>query len=97
MQLLKLQQKFYIIGSMNEYGQKLNGANMNELKKIYFRVKSQSGDFKNTLELSFTGDELFHLIIQIQQVYNAELVTPEDIKWVNKLLYYIQPFPAGAA
>lgn len=70
---------------------------MNEvLKKIYFRVKSQSNEFKTDLGNAFTGDELFKLTVDIQSVYSAGYQPlPEDEKWVKKLINYVQPFPEG--
>jgi|TARA_R110000782_G_scaffold135999_2_gene228433 hypothetical protein len=67
---------------------------MDELKKIYLRVKSQTNDFKTPVGNSFTGDELFSVTMAIQALYSAGYqVLPEDVKWSAKLLGYLQPFP----
>ena len=60
---------------------------------MYLKVKSQSNGFKYTLGDTFTGDELFHLIIKFQSLYEVALVTPEDKKWMDKLISFLGPFP----
>ena len=66
---------------------------MDELKKIYLRVKSVSNEFKNPLGECFTGNDLYATIVKFQSVYQADQVKPEDAKWVNKLINYLEPFP----
>ena len=66
---------------------------MNELKKIYLRVKSLSNEFKNPLGECFTGNDLYAIIVKFQSVYQADQVKPEDAKCVNKLINYLEPFP----
>lgn len=66
---------------------------MENLKKLYFKVKVQSREFKIPLGETYTGDELFYTILEFQKNYTGEEVPAEDQKWFNKLVYYLGPFP----
>lgn len=64
-----------------------------KLKTIYFNVKKISSEFKEPLWECFEGNELYHLIIQIQKLHvQLPYIGHNDMKWLNKLLIYIEPF-----
>jgi hypothetical protein len=65
---------------------------MNELKKLYFRVKSLSGEFKKPLDVSFTGNELFEVITQFKAL-DLSQATDEDTKLATKLTKYLETNP----
>lgn len=66
---------------------------MENLKKLYFKVKAQSREFKTPLGEAYTGNELFYTILEFQKNYTSEEVDAEDQKWFNKLVNYLEPFP----
>lgn len=66
-----------------------------ELKSTYFDVKRKTNDLRQPIEICFTGDELFHLTIRLQTLHPQIPVTVslDDLKWIGKLMNYIQPYP----
>ena len=45
---------------------------MENLKKLYFKVKVQSREFKIPLGETYTGDELFYTILEFQKTTQAK-------------------------
>ena len=68
---------------------------MNELKKIYLKVKAKSNNFKSPLGETYTGDELYFLTMELQSWFSSNFGSDlgDDQTLFNKLFYYVEPMP----